>query len=345
MTLQRFVIESGYRMTGIHYPVFWPGIYEGSKIQPLQDCYAALMSAYSSRYIADEIKKRGITRVVVLHYLIARPVRKALTHLGIRLPVTVVVTDPYSSHPMWFSKHRFETIVFSERAKRVAVTTCGLPEHKVSILPPLLDRRFEHRPAPGECVELKRSFGFDPERPLVLIAAGGDGLPRGDKFTRSIIEHITDADIAVVCGRDTGFYRKALRLTTKSTSATVRVYGFVHFMYELIGASDVVVTKAGPGLIMESLLLRKPLVLSSYVYGQERGNLDFVVRNGLGFYSTSPTEVTDIVGRILEDDGIKEKLILNIERIGMRNGTDEIIDHLLSGIRKHRQIAISVSAG
>ena len=75
-----------------------------------------------------------------------------------------------------------------------------------------------------------------------------------------------------------------------------------------MSACDVVVTKAGPGTIMETATLGKPLILTGAVGMQEEGNIGFVTEARLGFFcpdpvhaaqaaaamrATQPTETTD----------------------------------------------------
>lgn len=67
---------------------------------------------------------------------------------------------------------------------------------------------------------------------------------------------------------------------------TVRVHplGFVTKMAEYMVASDVLVTKAGPGTIAEAASVGLPVLLTSYLPGQEEGNVDFVLDNEFGSY-------------------------------------------------------------
>ena len=62
----------------------------------------------------------------------------------------------------------------------------------------------------------------------------------------------------------------------------VQGLGFVTQMAEYMVAADVLVTKAGPGTISEAAALSLPVMLTSFLPGQEEGNIDFVVDNGFG---------------------------------------------------------------
>eukprot|EP00534_Pseudo-nitzschia_fraudulenta_P003438 CAMPEP_0201133172 /NCGR_PEP_ID=MMETSP0850-20130426/48106_1 /ASSEMBLY_ACC=CAM_ASM_000622 /TAXON_ID=183588 /ORGANISM="Pseudo-nitzschia fraudulenta, Strain WWA7" /LENGTH=687 /DNA_ID=CAMNT_0047403739 /DNA_START=109 /DNA_END=2172 /DNA_ORIENTATION=- len=60
--------------------------------------------------------------------------------------------------------------------------------------------------------------------------------------------------------------------------------GFVTNMAEYMVASDVLITKAGPGTISEAAALSLPVMLTSFLPGQEEGNVDYVVDGGFGAF-------------------------------------------------------------
>ena len=72
----------------------------------------------------------------------------------------------------------------------------------------------------------------------------------------------------------------------------VQGLGFVTQMAEYMVAADVLVTKAGPGTISEAAALSLPVMLTSFLPGQEEGNIDFVIDGGFGAY----VNVSDPIG-------------------------------------------------
>src|SRR5260370_34460036 len=69
-------------------------------------------------------------------------------------------------------------------------------------------------------------------------------------------------------------------------------------MPEMMHASDVIITKAGPGTISEALACGLPIILNSYVPGQEEGNVDFVLRNDVGVLAHDSLELVDALRRV-----------------------------------------------
>ena len=62
----------------------------------------------------------------------------------------------------------------------------------------------------------------------------------------------------------------------------VSVQGFVDNMEQWMAACDIIITKAGPGTIVESLIMGLPILLNGFVPCQEAGNVPFVINNGVG---------------------------------------------------------------
>jgi len=89
--------------------------------------------------------------------------------------------------------------------------------------------------------------------------------------------------------------KKKLSAKTWGKGVSVEVKGFVNNMDEWMRSSDVIVTKAGPGTIAEASICGLPCMLSSYLPGQEEGNVPFVEKAGFGTYSGNPSKIADTV--------------------------------------------------
>ena len=87
-------------------------------------------------------------------------------------------------------------------------------------------------------------------------------------------------------------------------SVTVQSLGFVTRMAEYMVAADVLVSKAGPGTIAEAASLSLPVMLTSFLPGQEEGNVDFVVDGSFGAFCSDmdPLGISQVVASWLLDD-------------------------------------------
>jgi hypothetical protein len=125
---------------------------------------------------------------------------------------------------------------------------------------------------------------------------GGAGTGAIDRLVYTLSAGLPEHRIVVVCGHNTALQRKIAAWGRRN----VDVHGFVNNVPELMAASDLVITKAGPVTIMEAVAARRPLIITSWVGMQERDNIDFVVKQGLGLYCGEPRKLSDAV-RIIYD--------------------------------------------
>jgi 1,2-diacylglycerol 3-beta-galactosyltransferase len=79
--------------------------------------------------------------------------------------------------------------------------------------------------------------------------------------------------------------------------------GFVNNIAQYMVASDILITKAGPGTIAEAAAVGLPVLLTSFLPGQEEGNVDFVEEKGFGLFQEDkhPEAVATIVCNWLQD--------------------------------------------
>jgi hypothetical protein len=71
-------------------------------------------------------------------------------------------------------------------------------------------------------------------------------------------------------------------------------------MEQLMAASDIIVTKAGPGTLMEALAMRRPVIVTQAVGMQERGNIDFVLNYELGAFCPTVERIVPAIGELMD---------------------------------------------
>jgi processive 1,2-diacylglycerol beta-glucosyltransferase/1,2-diacylglycerol 3-beta-galactosyltransferase len=110
------------------------------------------------------------------------------------------------------------------------------------------------------------------------------------------------------------------------------VFGFIDFVYELLNAADIVITKCGASTIMEILMLKKIPVIIDYLWEQELGNMEFVRDNQLGIFERDIAKLPSIVRDLISDGGKSAAFHRNIEQQQLRNGTRDVGEHLVTDV-------------
>ena len=105
----------------------------------------------------------------------------------------------------------------------------------------------------------KKEWGIDPARQLIVVTGGGLGAKRiNDVVAESLHSLQRLGSVILVAG--TGQYDE-LRSLLPADSEHFQLYPFVTNMDSLLGAADVVVTRAGATTILELAALAKPTIL------------------------------------------------------------------------------------
>jgi len=114
--------------------------------------------------------------------------------------------------------------------------------------------------------------------------------------------------------------------------------GFVNDMAKYMVASDVLVTKAGPGTIAEAAALGLPMMLTSFLPGQEAGNVNIVLDGGFGDFCDEPWGIAEEVACWLRDEPLMDIMSEAASEVGCPDAASDIV--LDIGATTHRMMEI-----
>lgn len=234
--------------------------------------------------------------IVSIHPLLNFVTVRALDELGIDIPFLTVVTDLVTVHYAWLAPGVDGYIVPTEQARQLYLQR-GLDPQRVYMLGMPIDPRFSLPTASK--AELQKKFGLQPGVPTILLVGGGDGAGGLQAAVRAISNARLPAQLLVVTGRNRRLYA-SLQRSKSRLHVPAQIFGFVHNMPELMHASDIIVTKAGPGTICEALACHLPVVLSGYVPGQEEGNVEYIISNKVGELALDAVTLVSILRRLIK---------------------------------------------
>lgn len=148
-------------------------------------------------------------------------------------------------------------------------------------------------------VTAKKELGFDPAYPLVVITGGGLGARRiNDASAAALDEMMSFSSVVLISG--SANYDE-LRATTPQNDDRFQLHAFVSSgMARMLGAADVVVTRAGATTTLELAALAKPTILipNAYLTGGHQ------LKNAKVYADKGAVEIID------EDDLLENPLLL-----------------------------------
>lgn len=241
--------------------------------------------------LAAELRRTRPAALVSFHPLLTDLCARVVRRQDVpRIPVLGVVTDLVTIHASWFCP-QLDAVLTSSAEGLARCHHFGIPATRCADLGLPVDRRFR---SPIDPRVARRALGLDVDRFTVVLSGGGEGSGGLHRRARALAAAGLDLQLVVVCGRNRRL-RRRLEGIRPSGPATLRVEGFVDDMPDWLSAADLVVSKAGPGTIAEAFCVGTPILLTAYVPGQERGNVDHVLRQGAGRWVPRTADLVEAV--------------------------------------------------
>lgn len=286
-------------ITGPGKPL-WAALWKITSYRRLQNILFDSLTPVVKRSVATYIKSVAPDMVVSVHPLMNHLGIKWLETAGLKVPFITVVTDMVTLHSSWICPQVDRCIVPTEAARQRALAY-GMPDEKLVVHGQPVGLKFSR--LGGSKHERKEQFGLCRERQTILIVGGGEGYGQIYRIARKISRTVPSAQLLVVAGRNEKLRKKLARCCWEIPT---RIFGFVDNMPELMGAADLLITKAGPGTISEAFIAGLPLLLSGYIPGQESGNVRYVHEHKAGTYAATSTGIARQVRQWVE----QEQLVL-----------------------------------
>ncbi len=326
--LGKFLMGTGYMLASQKIPMIWKTIYSSDESR-FGRCLTHLIGLVFALYGMLKIcKTYQPTRIVCTHSIPSYAVKYCAKKY--KLPVSMVVTDPFDPPRLWYEGHTFEIFCYSRDAA-LWMQKHGVPSRRIHAYNLLVQEKFLKPMTASEIRAFMIQEGFNPDKPLVLMAGGGDGLPKAIPIFRKLVKSNLDFQIAVICGRDIDTYNILTLLAIPyAKNHIIKIYGFVTIMYELMNAAHVAIIKAGPGVIAEALALKKPMLIASSLPGQERPNIHWVTKNKLGFYCYKPSLVKKRVEQLLSDPVKYEEYKKMLGKFHFENTLPKIVTDIVN---------------
>jgi 1,2-diacylglycerol 3-beta-galactosyltransferase len=230
-------------------------------------------------------------------------IREALASAHPGVPLVVVLTDFADFPPrFWIEPGLDRVIVASDEAERqaraIGVSPASLSRVSGMVLHPSFYRSAQAHPREA----VRSDLGLSPEQFVLMMLFGGKGSPEMEPLARELLAREARLRLIAVCGDNPGLHRR-LSTLAEGTCGRLLPFGFTDRMAELMAASDLLVTKPGPGSLAEAFHQCVPVVVTRnrHTIPQERFNTDFVRDRQLGVVVQHWREIPGAVVELQND--------------------------------------------
>lgn len=200
-----------------------------------------------------------------------------------------VVTELTNVHAVWYYPQTDLCLVPTEVGRQKALKY-GWPAEKVQVVGLPVSNQFCQ---PGKDRSLlRKGLDWPIDRPVVLLMGGGEGMGPLEETAVSLSENCPEITLVMATGRN---QKLRAALEARSWPIPIRIYGFTNQVADFMQAADILVTKGGPGTVSEALNASLPLIIYTYLPGQEEGNVDYIVENGAGVYAPGAGQIVSVI--------------------------------------------------
>jgi 1,2-diacylglycerol 3-beta-galactosyltransferase len=324
-------------LAGPVYPTFskmdtlWKFSFDESDDPDRMRVLYSMFWPYIRLFLYKLLRDHPCDMFVSVHPLINIPLLRAMRRKEINKPYLIVVTDLVSTHAAWFANEASQIIIPTQQAVRKAIRANVKPDQLKIIGLPVADRFC--KPV-GEKKAIKEELGWPKDKVVILLIGGGEGMGPLEEIAKKINDSNLDVALVVITGRNKKLKEK---LENTKWSIPVHIYGFVKNMPDFMRASDILLTKAGPGTISEALIAGLPIILYHRISGQEEGNVSYVIDEGAGVWAPEIDDIIETLRFWIENPSKRQEAVDNAKRLARPNASREIAREIASRLDAHNR--------
>lgn len=190
--------------------------------------------------------------------------------------VSVVIPDP-DLHGLWLGDAVAHYLAPHDGI-RSRLEARGIEASRISVVGSPVSPAFSE---PVDRAGVARSLGLRPQAATLLIRPGGIGsAERIAGVFQSLLGIGTPLNLLVVTGKNEALQERLSAIEVPESS-TLEVFGFVQNMHELMGVSDLLVTRASPHTVAEAQAAGVPMLILRPGEGVEDRTADRLLRSGV----------------------------------------------------------------
>jgi processive 1,2-diacylglycerol beta-glucosyltransferase len=232
------------------------------------------------------------------------------------IPTLGIVTD-FGLHGAWV---RPSTDIYCVGCHELfgQLTQRGVSQQRIHLTGIPLMPQFKQPPTAESA---RRKLGLDPQRKTIVVTGGQYGIGIVEAV-HDLVKSSTDYQTLVTTGQSPVETDSLKRLAARHSSQ-VRVFDWIEDMSTVLAAADVVVGKPGGLSVSESLACGRPFFATCSLGGQEKHNIDFLTRQGVGG-AVKPQSLAQTLKTTLASDTQLSAMKRRAYALGQRNGAEKI---------------------
>lgn len=241
--------------------------------------------------------------IITVHCMFTKAISKLLKKNKLNIPLMVDVIDLVNPPKVWRDKNAVISFLPTELVK-TQYLKLGFKENQLVV------SGFPIR----EDIKVLTEPKHIDDKVKILMVNPSVSLKKNVKFVSEVAK-VKNSSIKVVCGLDERMHNALIKEKETYGLENVEVLGYVKNMNELLADCHILITKAGPNMILEGTRSGSAVVCSGHIPGQEAKNHEYITKNGYGIQCENPKKIYECVTNMIESNKINDYLsnVLNAD--------------------------------
>ena len=270
--------------------------------------------------LLKEIEDFGPDLIISVQCMFTKAISWTIRDAGLEIPFYVGVIDLIDPPSVWRDKRADITFVPTKEIRDDYIER-GFEEDKVII---------SGFPVRDDIIVPSKPKKIE-DRINILMVNTSTNLKKNIRFLEEVSK-IDNISVDFICGLNKKLYKTLISMKEAGEIADfVNVHSFINNMNEFMANAHVILTKAGPNVIIESVRSGTAIVITGHIHGQEDNNYLFVTENGYGIRCEDPDEIYAQLNNFISSGKLDECLTNMVEH-PINNGAEVIADYVYEHI-------------
>jgi len=257
----------------------------------------------NEKNLYDVVKRKKPDLIICAYFVLSKGLVDIRRQKKLDFKLWTVVADPWTVVPQSYFKEAdmhlvYDDVAFGEGLRR------RIDKDKILVTGwwTRLEMYKKH-----DKRKIKKSLGFDDNRPVIFVGGGSLGSNILGKLLPSLMFVNKKVGFIFNTGTDKLAYRLVneyaglLKTIKRNNLIKIKCFGWIDNMAEMLSACDIVFGKAGPNFLFEVVATQKPFVAITHLGGQEDGNVELIKEKNLGWVREKPTQLSGFLESYLKN--------------------------------------------
>jgi processive 1,2-diacylglycerol beta-glucosyltransferase len=227
-----------------------------------------------------------------------------------------IVADPWTFTRIHTSKNTIN-LVFDEKSKEKAENY--VRAGYVASTGWFVEDKYNTRLKKEKALKI---IGVEEDKFTICVTGGSEGTFDVLKIVNSFIGRKRNIQILFMCGKNKQLYdlvKGLAKILGESKRIKIFPFSFTSRMNLFMRASDLVIGKAGPNTIFESVACGVPFFAVSHISGQEDGNLELIKKYNIGYAEENPIKIAKTLKTVIKNPSLLKRFDKPIQNLSGYN--------------------------